>query len=214
MQIDWVEQLQQARLYAIIDTSYLGDKRVDFFAKELVAGGADIIQLRAKQETEAQIREMAKTIHEITCEAKIPLILNDYVTFAAELEVEGVHVGQDDMSIEEVKRIMPKFALIGKSTHSLEQAEIAQQETPNYIGFGPLFATQTKPTYHPIGLELITKVKNKLPIFCIGGIKLNNLESVLEAGARRVVIVSEWMQADSPRDYGKRVRDCLEKYAF
>jgi thiamine-phosphate pyrophosphorylase len=203
---DLQKRLRAAQLYAIIDTAYLEQKDVTYFAHELVKGGVDIIQLRAKQESLDQIETMAKAIHQITQKAQIPFILNDYVELAAKLGVEGLHVGQEDMPLKEVKRLMPSQTLIGKSTHSLKQALATQEEHPDYIGFGPLFATQTKPTYVPIGLNSIPEVHQKvsLPIFCIGGIKLNNVETVLQAGAKRVVVVSGIMQASSPR------QECLK----
>lgn len=199
---DLQKRLRAAQLYAIIDTAYLANKEVTFFAKEFVKGGADIIQLRAKHESLDQVETMAKAIHQITQKAQIPFILNDYVELAAKLEVEGIHVGQEDMPLKEVKRLMPSQTLIGKSTHSLEQALATQEEQPDYIGFGPLFATQTKPTYTPIGLNFISEVHQRvnLPIFCIGGIKGENVDAVLQAGAKRVVVVSGIMQALSPRE--------------
>ena len=213
MQWDFAERFRQARLYAIIDTTYLAGRNVVFYAKEMVEGGADVIQLRAKNETQAQVREMAKEIHAITREARVPFILNDYVTLAAELGVEGVHVGQEDMPVEKVRQLMPA-ALVGKSTHSLEQALSAQKEKPDSIGFGTLFATQTKPTYLPIGLDSIATVHQKvsLPIFCIGGITINRLDSILAKGAKRVVIVSEWMKSEKPSDYGLNIKNYLNQH--
>jgi thiamine-phosphate pyrophosphorylase len=104
------------------------------------------------------------------------------------------------MSVAEARRLAGPGALIGKSTHSWEQAISSTSESPDYIGFGPLFATPTKPDYTPIGTEQIRRVhaELKLPIFCIGGIKLGNLPSVLDAGARRVVIVSDLLLAEDP----------------
>ena len=106
--------------------------------------------------------------------------------------VEGAHVGQDDDSVAVVRAGAGRPILVGKSTHSLAQATAALPENPDYIGFGPLFSTPTKPDYQPIGLADISEVHRRvsLPIFCIGGIKLENLEQVIRAGARRVVIVS------------------------
>ena len=100
---------------------------------------------------------------------------------------------------------------IGKSTHSLEQARAAQREGADYIGFGPIFATPTKPDYTPIGLADIRRVhaEVKLPIFCIGGINIDNLQSVIDAGAKRVVMVSALLKAHSIVDYARCVTDML-----
>jgi thiamine-phosphate pyrophosphorylase len=102
---------------------------------------------------------------------------------------------------------------VGKSTHSLDQAIRAFYEGADYIGFGPLFATPTKPDYPPIGLDEIAKVHEavRIPIFCIGGIKLDNLAKVIEAGAQRVVIVSGLLQASDVSAYGKAAKQLLNR---
>jgi thiamine-phosphate pyrophosphorylase len=119
----------------------------------------------------------------------------------------GAHVGQDDLSLADARKFAGDQAIIGKSTHSLAQAVAAQREGADYIGFGPLFATPTKPDYTPIGLDEIRAVHQlvSLPIFCIGGIKRENLPEVLAAGAQRVVIVSGILLAEDPEAYS---RDC------
>jgi len=124
-----------------------------------------------------------------------------------------VHVGQDDPPIAEVRSLTGPNCVVGKSTHSLDQAIRAFYEGADYIGFGPLFATPTKPDYPPIGLAAIEKVHGavRIPIFCIGGIKLDNLPKVIEAGARRVVIVSGLLQATDIIAYGRSVKDLLNR---
>ena len=108
-----------------------------------------------------------------------------------------MHVGQDDLAISEALRLAGRLALVGKSTHSLAQAKAAQAEGADYIGFGPLFATPTKPDYVPIGLAGIGQVHREvnLPIFGIGGITLSNLPEVIASGVRKVVIVSGLLQS-------------------
>jgi thiamine-phosphate pyrophosphorylase len=139
------------------------------------------------------------------------LIINDHSEIAASVRAEGVHLGQDDMSIAEARTIVGPGCAIGKSTHSLDQAIRAFYEGADYIGFGPLFATPTKPNYSPIGLTEIAKVHEavRIPVFCIGGIKLDNLPKVIEAGARRVVIVSGLLQAEDPIGYARDARELL-----
>jgi thiamine-phosphate pyrophosphorylase len=115
------------------------------------------------------------------------------------------------MSVAEARALAGEDAIIGKSTHSVAQALAARQEGPDYIGFGPLFATPTKPDYTPIGLTEIREVRRlvSLPVFCIGGIKRENLSTVLAAGAQRVVIVSGILRASDPQDYCRACRDVL-----
>src|SRR5207248_6310798 len=109
-------------------------------------------------------------LHELTVKSSTPLIVNDHAEIARRVPVEGVHVGQDDDSIEIVRQKADHEILVGKSTHSLEQARAAQREGADYIGFGPIFATPTKPDYTPIGLEDISCVHAEIdvPFFCIG----------------------------------------------
>ncbi len=137
--------------------------------------------------------------------------MNDHAEIASRVPVEGVHVGQDDDSIEVARRKAGRIVLIGKSTHSLDQALAAQHEGADYIGFGPIFATPTKPDYAPIGLADIKRVHAdvSLPIFCIGGINIGNLQSVIDAGAKRVVMVSALLKAHSIVDYARCATDML-----
>jgi thiamine-phosphate pyrophosphorylase len=137
--------------------------------------------------------------------------VNDYAEIARQGPVEGVHVGQDDDSIEVVRQKVARAILVGKSTHSLEQARAAQREGADYIGFGPIFATPTKPDYVPIGLGDIARIHAEVnvPIFCIGGINIDNLQSVIDAGAKRVVMVSALLKAHSIVDYARCVTDML-----
>jgi thiamine-phosphate pyrophosphorylase len=140
-----------------------------------------------------------------------PLVANDHAEIANKVPLEGVHVGQDDDSIETTRRKAKRPVLIGKSTHSIEQAVAAQREGADYIGFGPIFATPTKPDYPPIGLADISRVhaEVELPIFCIGGINIDNLQSVIDAGAKRVVMVSALLKAHSIVDYARCATDML-----
>jgi len=195
-----MKQLSECRLYAILDTGYVPSDRMVAMAYSLIAGGADILQLRAKKESREEIRTMALELSPICQQAGIAFILNDYPDLVRETGADGAHVGQDDLSVAEARRLGGPEAIIGKSTHSLDQALSAGKESPDYIGFGPLFATATKPDYTPIGTQQIQEVQRLLPfpVFCIGGINLPNLPSVIRAGAKRVVIVSDLLSAADP----------------
>jgi thiamine-phosphate pyrophosphorylase len=192
-----VKRLVDCHLYAILDLSYVDISDANRVAELLIDGGVDLIQLRGKNVNLETLSRVAADLHPITSHAELPLIINDHPEIAASILLEGVHLGQDDLSIHEVRQKVNSACLVGKSTHSVDQAVAAQVEGADYIGFGPLFATPTKPNYSPIGLDHIAEVhaKVRLPIFCIGGIKLDNLRDVIAAGARRVVIVSGLLQA-------------------
>lgn len=177
-------------------------------AARLLAGGVGLLQLRAKHAGPDAICSVAGEVAPLCRAAGVPLILNDHPELVAATGADGVHVGQDDLPVAEVRKIVGENAIVGLSTHSLEQALASEKSAPDYIGFGPLFATPTKPDYQAIGLGDIGEVHRRVtrPIFCIGGIKRENLPEVLAAGARRVVIVSGILQAPDPAAYG---RDCL-----
>jgi thiamine-phosphate pyrophosphorylase len=189
--------LSDCRLYGILDLGYVETSDALRVAAALIDGGVDLLQLRGKRQTVAELTSLAASLHKITSGASVPLIINDHVAIAKQVPLEGVHVGQDDQSIAAVREAVGRKILVGKSTHSLAQATAAQAEGADYIGFGPVFATPTKPDYQPIGLTDIQTAHSEitLPIFCIGGIKLDNLEQVIAAGARRVVIVSGLLKA-------------------
>jgi thiamine-phosphate pyrophosphorylase len=191
--------MQSATLYAILDLGYVCEAKAVDTARHLLGGGADLLQLRAKGYDGETIRRVAEALIPICRDAGVPFILNDYPVLAAELDADGVHIGQDDGPLADARAIMGAGKLIGRSTHSLEQAREALAEGFDYIGFGPLFPTPTKAGRPAIGLQDIAtmerEVGSRLPAFCIGGIKQDNLSAVLAAGARRVVIVSDLLMA-------------------
>ncbi len=185
----------------------MGIADLERVTKAMIDGDVDLIQLRAKEHSLEEIVDLAGKLHEVTSAAGVPLIVNDHAEVADEVPVEGVHLGQDDDSIAHARKKAGRKIIIGKSTHSFEQAVAAQPEGADYIGFGPIFATPTKPDYQPIGLTGIKRVHNEatVPIFCIGGIKIDNLGQVIAAGARRVAIVSGLLKAP---DIAKYARAC------
>jgi thiamine-phosphate pyrophosphorylase len=203
--------LSRSRLYGILDLGYVELLDCAKMAAAMIAGGVDLIQLRAKELASAQIAELAADLHRLTNEHGVPLIINDHPEVARVVDAEGVHLGQDDMAIAAARQIAGANCMVGKSTHSVDQAIRAFYEGADYIGFGPIFATPTKPDYPPVGLEEIQKVHDavRIPIFCIGGIKLDNLPEVLAAGARRVVIVSGLLQAHDAAEYARSAKKTL-----
>jgi thiamine-phosphate pyrophosphorylase len=203
--------LSECRLYGIIDLGYVEIADAARIAEQMIEGGVDLIQLRGKNRSLGELMHVSTALHELTAQSSTPLIVNDHPEIARAVLLEGVHVGQDYEPIESVRSKAGRDILIGKSTHSLEQARAAEREGANYIGFGPIFATPTKPDYAPIGLADIKRVHAEvnLPIFCIGGINIDNLQSVIDAGAKRVVMVSALLKAHSIVDYARCATDML-----
>lgn len=214
--------LSDALLYGILDLGYTAAADAERVTGQMLAGGVEVIQLRAKGADEATIEALANRLVPLTESAGVPLIVNDFPQLVPAVGAQGAHVGQDDFSVADARwRAGRSLAgevalpLIGKSTHSLAQAVAAAAEGADYIGFGPLFATPTKPGRPAIGLDEIRRVHEvvQIPIFCIGGIKLANLAEVIAAGARRVVIVSEILQAADIAGYARRVQGILRQAA-
>jgi thiamine-phosphate pyrophosphorylase len=206
-----LRRLAECRLYGIVDLGYVEMADVRRVVEAMVEGEVDLIQLRGKQQSIVELTKLAAVAHEVTSQSSTPLIVNDQAEIARHVAVEGVHVGQDDAAIADVRATVERKLVVGKSTHSFEQATAAAREGADYIGFGPIFATPTKPDYPPVGLTDIERVHKDvaIPIFCIGGIKLDNLEQVIAAGARRVVIVSGLLQAGDIIEYARACKKLL-----
>jgi thiamine-phosphate pyrophosphorylase len=205
--------LSRCRLYGILDLGYVDSLEMSRVTEQMITGGIDLIQLRAKALPSAEIVKVATKLRLITTGRGVPLIINDHPEIARVVAAEGVHVGQDDPAISDVREIAGPDRMVGKSTHSVDQAIRAFYEGADYIGFGPIFATPTKPDYPPIGLEEIRKVHDavRIPIFCIGGITLENLAEVVAAGARRVVMVSGLLLAGNIASYARSAKELLNR---
>ena len=206
-----MRNLSDCRLYGILDLGYVGIDDAERVTKSMIDGDVDLIQLRAKEHSVKEIVDLAGKLHQVTSAAGVPLIVNDHAEIAAKVPVEGVHLGQDDDSLAHARKKAGRHVLVGKSTHSLEQAVEAEREGADYVGFGPIFATPTKPDYQPIGLTGIKRVHNEItvPTFCIGGIKIDNLGQVIAAGARRVAIVSGLLKAPNIAKYARACKALL-----
>jgi thiamine-phosphate pyrophosphorylase len=214
-----VKSLADCHLYGIVDLSYVAPTEIERVTEAMCLGGCDILQLRAKQHSEAEIESFARRIAPLCSAVGVPFILNDFPELVPSIGASGAHVGQDDRMVADARwRAGRSLAgevpspIIGKSTHSLTQAIAAAEEGADYIGFGPLFPTPTKANRPAIGLADIRHVEEsvRVPIFCIGGIKRENLDAVLAAGARRVVIVSGILQARDIAGYCREVNGRLE----
>ncbi|CAN5653766.1 thiamine phosphate synthase [soil metagenome] len=197
------QAVQEARLYGILDLGYVEAGQAVAMAKRMLEGGVQILQLRGKGRPIDLLAELGKEVAPLCREAGVPFLINDFPELVQPTGADGVHIGQDDMSVPKARMMAGSGAIVGKSTHSLEQVRQTLLEGPDYIGFGPLFATATKPDYVPIGMAEITTAHTLIPcpIFCIGGIKRDNLAAVLTAGATRVVVVSGILQALAVEGY-------------
>ena len=206
--------LSTARFYAILDTSYAPAARLPEFCRAVLAGGAEVVQLRAKKSTTAQRIALLRELAPLCAAAGAPLICNDDLEAALAVPGVGLHVGQDDSPSRAARAALGPQRMLGLSTHSLAQAQaaLALGNVLNYFAVGPVFPTGTKPDYPAVGLELVRAVaalNPPLPWFCIGGINRENAAQVRAAGARAIVAVSAVLQAENPEAAVKELRSEL-----
>jgi thiamine-phosphate pyrophosphorylase len=200
----------------VITTPPGGGMTYEHMVQQACLGGADVIQFRDKALAQRRDRfELAEKLRALCKQHGVLFIVNDYLEVAMACNADGVHLGQDDMDTKTVKTILHQNGvgnfLIGRSTHSLEQAQKAEQEGADYIGIGPMYATPTKPSYTPVGLELVRQVTSQVavPHVAIGGIEANNVEAVLEAGAQRVAVVRAVCGAPDIREAARNLKAML-----
>jgi thiamine-phosphate pyrophosphorylase len=189
--------LAECQLYTFVDTAYLHGRDPVEVCRRLCDGGSDLIQLRAKNFSPDEVRALAEKILPITNAAKVWLVINDYCEIANEIGAPLCHLGQEDFfdaghthisQLQNVRRDLK----IGLSTHAPAQAERAVTAGAAYVAIGPIYATGTKPTATPVTLDYVhwAAANVKIPWFAIGGINLRTIEAVVEAGAKRVCVVS------------------------
>jgi thiamine-phosphate pyrophosphorylase len=195
------EKFKRVGLYVIISSNL----PVDCLAltQQCVAGGADCIQLRAKKIDDAKLFAVAVEFVKVCKSAGVLSIINDRADIAIATGADGVHLGQDDLPVEQVRRLQASPLIIGKSTHSLEQLNSACGEYPTYVSLGPIFSTVTKPAVEAVGLDYVREGTKQLANtgianVAIGGITVDNVEDVLEAGAGSIAVCSAVTQAKDP----------------
>jgi thiamine-phosphate pyrophosphorylase len=204
------ERLEAARLYLLLDgRSSLEEFRI--VATQFVEAGADVIQLRDKQLTDRELIARGQLLHEIIHSANAsqqkdshrPLfIMNDRVDLAVICEADGVHVGQDELSVSQVRQILGPAFLVGVSTHNFDQARQAFRDNADYIGVGPIFPSQTKDFSSFPGLDILKEieVEKSRPAFAIGGVTLENVGLIRATGHNRVAVGNAVLGSSDIRD--------------
>jgi thiamine-phosphate pyrophosphorylase len=196
-------------LYTIADT--LGRPELSFvtIAEQLCAGGARILQLRAKDIPAREFLDIAHKVKSICQRAGCLLIVNDRADIALAVDADGVHVGQEDLPLAAARKVLGSKKIIGVSTHDLQQAQTAERDGADYIGFGPMYGTTTKATgYSARGLEQLHEIRSlvRLPIVAIGGITTERAHATLTAGADAVAMISDLVLA---ADIAAKVRETV-----
>lgn len=209
--------LSDCRLYTFVDTAYLAGRDPSEVARALVDGGSDLVQVRAKDRPLDEIRALAASVAPILESAGVRLVINDHPEVAAELGAPVLHLGQEDFfdsgrtRVSEIQPLRPGTE-VGLSTHAPDQCERAVRAGADYVAIGPVFATGTKPTARPVTLDYVRWAASavRIPWFAIGGINEGTLDSVLEAGARRLCVVSAILMAPDVAAACRRFRNAVD----
>ena len=180
-------------------------------AKSLIAVGVHMLQLRDKTLPDRRLVERARILRQLTRGTDTLFVVNDRADIARAASADGVHMGQDDVSVRDARRVVGPHALVGVSTHSLDQAKQAVIDGASYIGVGPVFPSTTKPQERLAGIELLREVARniRLPAFAISGITAGNVAQVLECGVSRIAVSSAVAGADDPADAARLLLDLL-----
>jgi thiamine-phosphate pyrophosphorylase len=167
--------------------------------------------LREKTISDGGFISLAREIHDVAAKRGTLLIINDRVDVAKEVDAEGVHLGQQDISISEARDVIGNEKIIGVSTHNIEQARQAQKEGADYIAIGPAYPTHTKINEPPVGLEVVQEVAKEIsiPFVVIGAITLKNLDEVLKTGATRVAVCSAIISSKDITSSTRQFKDKL-----
>ncbi len=187
-------------IYAITAEEYSKGKDNIQVVKEMLESGIEIIQYREKNKPPREKIKQCQEIRKLTEEAGCKFIVNDDVDIAMLVDADGIHVGQDDLPVDEIRKLVGNDMIVGLSTHSPNQAKEAVRLRADYIGVGPVFATRTKvDVVDPVGLDYVEYVYTNLeiPFVVIGGIKEHNIEKVKEKGAYCFALVTDIVEADS-----------------
>ena len=209
MVVERIHRLCMARLYVIVDAQ--GPlQRWQQRLKSLIDAGVDVLQLRDKSLDDGNLLERARCLRQLTNGTSTLFIMNDRADLAALAQADGVHVGQDELSPQDVRTIVGANSLVGVSTHGMNQVRQAIADGAHYIGVGPIFPSGTKRFDTFPGLDFLREVARQigLPAFAIGGIDSRNLSLVLSTGSRRIAVSGAIRDAEDPlavvRKMGRR----------
>lgn len=204
-----LQQLQAASLYFICGVKP-GGKALREVAKAALAGGVESLQLREKNCSPDELERAAEILKDLAQQYGALFIVNDYPDLAARWNADGVHLGQADTAVEEVRRVVGKERLIGLSTHTPAQID-SISSVVDYIGVGPIYSTPTKAGRPAVGVELVRYAAKhaEVPFFAVGGIDLSTVATVVAAGARRIAVVRAIAEAVDPAAAASELRRLL-----
>lgn len=200
-------------LYVVLDRGYVEEKKLIDVAVKISEAGCKIIQYRDKISSYRGVLENSYQLKKYLPKETI-LIVNDYVDIAKEVMLDGVHLGQKDCPVDEARRILGHEKIIGLSTHSYIQAIQGAKKAVDYLGYGPIFKTKTKPDVEPIGTKDLKMVINDVnkPIFAIGGINQNNIKEILKTSVRGIAVVSGILENRNIKEITQKFINLINKY--
>ncbi len=204
------ERLADCRLY-LLATDRSSPQGAGPLVRAALAGGVNAVQLREKDLPDRRLIDLAKRVREWTHAAGALFIINDRPDIAALVNADGVHVGQDDMTVREARQIVGGDRLVGASTHNIKQARQAVFDGADYLGVGPTFPSQTKQFTDFAGLDFVRQVANEItrPWFAIGGINADNVDQVTSAGAHRIAVSAAIVDHPDPTAAARALRTSL-----
>jgi thiamine-phosphate pyrophosphorylase len=206
------------RLYALVDPDRAGGRGLPELAWHVAAGGATLVQLRDKHSDTHTMVEEARAMRENLAPMHVPLLINDRVDVALAANADGVHVGQDDMAIEDARRLLGPKAIIGLSIKTVEQAQAAPVDLMDYAAIGGVYATTSKDNPDPpVGVAGLARIaqalrarRPDLPICAIAGIDASNAAATIKAGADGVAVISALSLAENPPDAARELRAIVD----
>lgn len=183
---------EKLKLYAITDSSWLNGDTLAHQVELAIAGGATIVQLREKNKSKEELKDLALEIKSVCNRYKVPFIVNDDVELAKEIDADGVHVGQDDASVKSARQILGADKIVGATAKTIEQAQIAQEQGADYLGSGAVFGSTTKKDALPMTMELLNEICNsvQIPVVAIGGIDATNISQLKGTDIAGAAVVS------------------------
>lgn len=196
-------------LYAVTDRAWAKEVTLMEQVKQALKGGITFLQLREKKLSEGEFIKEAREMKKLAAQYQIPFVINDNIKVALEVDADGVHIGQDDMSVEEARKLLGEDKIIGVSAHNVKEALKAQKGEADYLGVGAVCATSTKKDANVVSKEEIKKIKEAvdIPIVAIGGIKKDNIDALTGTGIDGVAVVSAIFGA---KDITKDTKELLK----